>query len=110
MGFRDMRKKPEEYGDDGELTDRFEKVKTMVEELEEFIEKNGADPKDEKELTILKIKEERYNEMFEELHILTQFKEVKMMEKIQKKEQEIKREENNTETEVNIKGQKIQGL
>ena len=108
--FRDMRRNPEEYEDDGELTDRFEKVKIMVEDLEEFIEKNGADPKDEKELTILKIKEERYNEMFEELHILTQFKEVKMMDKIRMKELESKKEENNMETELNMKGQKIQGL
>ena len=107
--FRDERKNPEDFESEEALNDRVEQVKSLVDELEDFIEKNGADPKDEKELTIQKIKEERYNEMFEELHILTQFMEVKMMDKIRMEEAE-RKDDNNTETELNTKGQKIQGL
>jgi len=81
----------------------------LRDELEEITQNTKEEDVNEEDLLLYQQLEERYNEMFEELHILTQFKEVKMMDKIRMKELE-KKEENNMETELNMKGQKIQGL
>ena len=86
--FRDSRRQPEEMTQD-EITQRESELDDVIKDLEDFV--NGSEsPTNEKELTILRIKQDRIPELQDEKNDLKEYKEKKNTICLQRIQQEKK--------------------